>query len=400
MPAGLQAALAHHPDGPIAARILGAALEAVDPARCVERALRVEADAVLAGAHRLPLSPGARVHLLAVGKAAAAMARAAVPRLGDRIGRALVVTKHAPDDAPDDRVELMLGSHPLPDARSEAAGRAVIEVVREADDDDLVVLLLSGGASSLMVAPAAGTSVDQLASLGRRLLLGGVPIVELNRERSRLDRLKGGGLLGLAFPTRVLTLVLSDVSGVPQSRMGEVVGSGPTAGGPTVVVASNETAVEAAQVAAEAEGWAVEPWPPLRGEARELGRTLGRRLRQHVPARPTAFITGGETTVTVHGSGRGGRNQELALAAATELDGARGRLLVTLATDGEDGPTDAAGAMVSADSASRARALGLDPSAHLLRNDSYPVLDALGALLRIGPTGTNVCDLVLALARP
>lgn len=384
-------------DGGVAARVLEAALAAVDPFACVDRVLRLESDRLVAGSEPMELEPGSRVWLLAVGKAAAAMARAAVPRLDERLASGLVVAKHAPIDPidPSGRVEVVLGAHPVPDARSEAAGRAVERLAREAGASDVLVVLLSGGASSLMVAPAASTSLDEIASLGRTLLRSGAPIEEINAQRARLDRLKGGGLRRMAAPTRVLTLVLSDVAGAPCS----VVGSGPTAPGPFVEIGSNETAVEAALAAGQAEGWTTERWPSLRGEAREVGRSLGRRLCEPVST-PTLFVAGGETTVTVRGTGRGGRNQELALAAIPTLDGADGRLLVTLATDGEDGPTDAAGAVVTPDSAGRARALGLDVADHLARNDAYPVFDALGDLIRIGPTGTNVCDLVVALARP
>ncbi|MCA9651460.1 MAG: DUF4147 domain-containing protein [Myxococcales bacterium] len=394
----LHEGLERHPDGAVAARILGAALAAVDPGACVERALRVEADAVVAEDQRMELRPGARVWLLAVGKAAAAMARAAVPRLGTRLEGGLAVVKHLPAEAidPQGRIAVARGAHPIPDERSEAAGRAVIELARRAGPDDLLVVLLSGGASSLMVAPVPGRSLPELARLGDQLLRSGVPIEEINRRRSQLDRLKAGGLRRLAEPTRVLTLVLSDVTGAPSS----VVGSGPSVPGPLVELASNDTAVAAAMRAVVAEGWRAEPWPPLRGEARALGRRLARRLRDACPREPTAFVAGGETTVTMRGHGRGGRNQSLALAALPELAGAEGRLLVTLATDGEDGPTDAAGAVVTGDSAVRAAALGLDPVAHLDDDDAYPVFEALGDLLRIGPTGTNVCDLVLALARP
>lgn len=394
----LHRALAHHEHGPVAARILAAAVDAVEPAACVERVLRVAPHAVVAGAHRVPLSPSASVWLLSVGKAAVGMARTAVRCLQDRLAEALVVSKHASPEPidPEGRTRCMLGSHPVPDDRSARAGRAVLELAHRAGPDDLLLVLLSGGASSLMVAPRPGVSLDELASVGTRLLSSGLPIEQINDQRLRLDGLKGGGLLRAAAPTRVLTLVLSDVSSAPLS----VVGSGPTAPGPLVRLADNDTAVEAALAAARLEGWLPQRWPGLRGEARRLGPVLARRLRQCRPAAPTAFVAGGETTVTVQGRGRGGRNQELALAALPELSGATGRLLVTLATDGEDGPTDAAGAVVTGDSASRARALGLDVEARLADDDAYPVFEALGDGLRIGPTGTNVCDLVLGLALP
>jgi glycerate 2-kinase len=174
----------------------------------------------------------------------------------------------------------------------------------------------------------------------------------------------------------------------------------PLLGGPVVELASNATAVEAALSAALAEGWQTVRAPTLRGEARDQGHALAAALRALRPTVPTLLVAGGETTVTMRGHGRGGRSQTLALAAMLELHQAPNTTLIAFATDGEDGPTDAAGAVVDGGSLTRARALGLEPARHLDDDDAYPVFDALGDLLRIGPTGTNVCDLALALARP
>ncbi|MEM7153385.1 MAG: DUF4147 domain-containing protein [Myxococcota bacterium] len=390
--------LQRSPDTQVAARVLEAALAAVDPGACVRRALRVEADAIESGRHRMALRDDARVWLIAVGKAAEAMTRAAVPPLGARLAEGLVVAKHPSDEVLDSRgrITTVVGAHPVPDERSLAAGQAVIDFVQRAGEQDLVVMLLSGGASSLMVAPLPGTSLEDIAARGDALLRSGAPIEQINAARTQLDRLKGGGLLRLAAPTRVLSLVLCDVVDAPLS----VVGSGPTMPGPMVAIADNDAAVHAALAAARAEGWATERWPALRGEARVVGQQLAQRLRDAKVTTPTVFVAGGETTVTVHGRGRGGRNQELALAAVEPLDGHAHRTLITLATDGEDGPTDAAGAVVRGRTAADARARGFDVAARLDDNDAYPVFEGTGDLLRIGPTGTNVCDLVLGLARP
>lgn len=428
-------ALTRRQDGAALGRVLDAGLAAVDPARAVERAVTLEGAALRIGAARMVLSAAARVWCIAVGKAAPAMAEVLVRRLGSRLAGGVVVAKHVPPRALDP-LEVVIGAHPIPDARSEAAGRAVLSVLARARAEDIVVVALSGGASSLMVAPVSGISLADLRALGGELLRGGVPIEAINAVRKTLDTLKGGGLLRHAAPARVATLVLSDVVDAPL----HVVGSGPTlpdaAGrdvaravlsqyrvavpsavtrwlaqserapptleaGPVVELGSNDTAVAAVIAAGRGAGWRVERWPTLRGEARERGRELAERLRTPPLERPTLWVAGGETTVTVRGSGRGGRNQELALAALLTLDGAPGRpLLVTLATDGEDGPTDAAGAVVDRESAARARALGLRPAEQLERNDAYPLFDALGDLVRTGPTGTNVCDLVVALQRP
>ncbi len=430
------AALVRREDGVALGGVLDAALAAVDPAAGVERSVGLEGSVLRVGEHGLPLVAAARVWCIAVGKAAAAMAEALVRRIGPtRVAGGVVVVKHATERAlaPLDGV---MGAHPIPDARSVAAGRAVMDVLGRVRPDDVVIVLLSGGASSLMVVPVPGVSLEDLQALGGALLRSGASIEAINAVRKNLDVLKGGGLLRRAAPARVATLVLSDVVDAPL----HVVGSGPTLPdpsglaaargvlsrhgvvappsvlrwlaraeppsvaiepGPIVVVGSNETAVEAALGAGRAEGWVVERLPSLHGEARERGRELAARLRAPPLERPRLLVAGGETTVTVRGSGRGGRNQELALAALLELEHAPGRpLLVTLATDGEDGPTDAAGAVVDRESAARARALGLAPAERLEHNDAHAVFAGLGDLLRIGPTGTNVCDLVVGLVRP
>lgn len=439
-----QGALRRRPEGALLARVMAAALAAVDPVAAVERTVEGSADWLCVDGQVLPLEPGAGVWCVAVGKAAPAMAAALVRRLPwSTLRGGVVVAKHPP--APAHALALaatrgvalpvVLGAHPVPDARSEAAGQAVLEVLARVRPRDVVVVALSGGASSLMVAPAPGLAIDDLRALGEALLGSGAPIEAVNVVRKALDRLKGGGLLAHAGGARVVTLVLSDVVGAPL----HVVGSGPTlpdpagraaaravlahlgiaappavhrhlaradppglasAPGQVVELASNETAVLAALAAARAEGLRVVRAPALWGDAREAGRRLATTLRDLRPAAPTLLVAGGETTVEVRGRGRGGRNQALAVSAMLALDGAVGRTLVALATDGEDGPTDAAGAVVDGQSLARARALGLDPERRLDDDDAYPVLDALEDLLRIGPTGTNVCDLVLALARP
>jgi glycerate 2-kinase len=434
-----QGPLCRRVEGPALARVLAAALAAADPTAAIERTVETSIDELRIAQHVLPLSPQAGVWCVAVGKAAPTMAAALVRRIAPaRLRGGVVVAKHAPaprfDGLP---LPVVLGAHPLPDARSEAAGRAVLEVLARVREGDVVVVALSGGASSLMVAPAPGLALDDLRALGTALLASGAPIEDVNAVRKALDALKGGGLLHRAAPARVVTLVLSDVVDAPL----HVVGSGPTLPepspraaaravlarwgiaappavqrwlsrddqpargttpieGPVVELASNATAVDAALAAARAEGWQVRREPTLRGEARAQGRALATTLRALHPSAPTLLVAGGETTVTLRGHGRGGRNQTLALAAMLALHQAPGATLVTLATDGEDGPTDAAGAVVDGGSLARAHALGLDPAQHLDDDDAYPVFDALEDLLRIGPTGTNVCDLVLALARP
>ncbi len=433
-------ALRRHPDGEVAADIIAAALAAVEPATCVRRALGVEPGGLRIGPHAITLPPTGRVWLVAVGKASVAMARATGQILGARLAGGIVVTKHPTSLGPGhERLTVMQGAHPVPDARSVAAGAAVRRLLHPVSADDVVLVALSGGASSLMVDPVTAVPWPQIASLGAALVDSGATIEEINRVRACLDRLKGGGLRHGAPRSSMHTLILSDVVDAPL----HVVGSGPTLGsgivradarrvlrrhgieastevtrwlagddpiphlslsgasmGHAVQIANNETAVDAALVRATARGWSAVRWPTLAGDARTLGPSLARRLRSATPEVPTVFIAGGETTVQVRGDGLGGRNQALALAAMEPLSGADGRTLITVATDGEDGPTDAAGAVVMSNSLARAQAQGLSPHRSLSRDDAYPLFDALGDLLRIGTTGTNVCDLVIGLVRP
>ncbi len=327
-------------------------------------------------------------------------------------------------------------------------------------DDDLLLFLVSGGGSALMTLPVAGVSLADLQELTRRLLACGADIGEMNTLRKHLDRVKGGGLARLAAPARVITLILSDVIGSPLDviasgptvadpttyaqaveilRKYEIEDQAPVsirrvlergmhgelpetvkAGDPilarvtNLVVASNPLAAEAALAEARALDFhTLLLTTTLQGEASEAGWKLGLLLKgvagelgaidpaiiQGPPLkRPACIVAGGETTVTLRGSGKGGRNQELALAAAAALEGARQAAFITFATDGEDGPTDAAGAVVTGQPLSRARSLGLDAQAFLQNNDSNPFFSALGDLLITGPTGTNVNDLVFMFA--
>ncbi|MBA4380920.1 MAG: glycerate kinase, partial [Anaerolinea sp.] len=337
--------------------------------------------------------------------------------------------------------------HPVPDGRSLVAGQRVLELLSGLSADDMVFCLISGGGSALMVAPVEGVTLSDLQALTSALLACGASIDEINILRRHLDRLKGGGLARLASPARVVSLILSDVVGNPL----EAIASGPTAPDPTtcadaltvldkyklhgkvpksvmstlksgretlkpgdvvfrnvdnILVGSNLLAAQAALKQAGAEGF--HPYllrADLQGEAREVAVELCRTLRwawqTGDPAPPPAcIVAGGETTVTLRGDGRGGRNTELALASVTELANFPEVMLVSLATDGEDGPTDAAGAVVTGETFARAYGLGLDPVEHLHRNDSYTFFAALDDLLKPGPTGTNVNDLTFLFTFP
>jgi len=422
-------------------RILTAALQSADPARAVRRHLRRDGDQLRVDDRAFDLRQYRRVILIGAGKASLAMATAVAELLSDRLTGGAIIVKGDPPSphlTACPQVALLPGDHPLPSARSVRSTTQVLSWVRNAGEDDLILFVLSGGGSALLTAPVAGVSLPDLQALTEMLLVSGARIDEINLLRRQLDRVKGGGLAALAAPATLITLILSDVVGSPL----EAIASGPTVPDPTTaadalalleryalrervspavlaclerqtsakptpgyehvincLVGDNAQAAHAAVVQARKEGFhAALLTTFLQGEAREAGGFLGAVLRQMALSgdplpRPACLVVGGETTVTLRGDGLGGRNQEVALAAAPLLDGLSAVLLVTLATDGEDGPTDAAGAAVDGSTLARARALGLSAETYLQRNDSYCFFTDLGDLIRTGPTGTNVNDL-------
>lgn len=392
----------------------------------------------------LPKVVGGNVAVLAVGKAAFGMTEAVARVLADRVRASdvLIVTH---DEAKRRGVLRALRSgHPLPDERGLAAAREIERRASMMAAGDVVLVLISGGASALLPAPAPGVLLEDKLEATGQLLRNGATIHELNAVRKHLSTTKGGGLLRQLRPARVVTLALSDVIDDDPS----VIGSGPTAADPSTfgdaraalvrrglletcparvrarleagirgeleetpkpgdpifdgaiyrIVGGNRTSVRAMGAAC---GTDVEVEPePLEGEAREVGAALARRF---AATPPPAYVGGGETTVTVRGAGKGGRNQELALAFA--LEATKGPLaqrsdwvLLAAGTDGRDGPTDAAGGIVDAVTVTRIRTAGVDPVAAMEENDAYHALDAAGALLRTGATGTNVADVVVFLA--
>jgi hydroxypyruvate reductase len=389
-----------------------------------------------------------RLVLLSVGKAAVAMAGAAEERLGARLSEGLVVTSAAPSTSRPMTSRVRVAGHPVPDERGLAAAREAEALLEGLGRDDVLLLLLSGGASALLPAPSPGLRLEHKARTTSLLLRAGATIQELNTVRKHLSRLKGGGLARHAAPARVISLVLSDVVGDDLST----IASGPTVPDPTTfagalgvlekrrvllkvptpvrrhleagargevpetpksddpafrrtvthVVGSNRRSVRAAAREAARLGLRrVVLTTRLEGEAREVARCLVAILREGADARrPICLLAGGETTVTVLGDGRGGRNQELAVAAAQPLDGFPVPAVVaSLATDGIDGMSDAAGGVVDDQSVRRAKALGLpSPAVFLEQSDSRSFLGPLGDLILTGPTGTNVVDITVLLA--
>ena len=432
-------------------RIRDAAVAAVEPSRAVARLLSIQDGVLRAGDARAPLADDASVRVLAAGKAAAAMTEATAAALGDRLERGVLVTKHGHlvGRTVPPGVRRFEAGHPVPDETGREAVSAVEALLSGGREGDVVLALLSGGASALLADPAEPLTLADLQETTGLLLRSGASIVELNAVRKHLSRLKGGQLARLAAPATVVSLILSDVVGDPL----DVIASGPTAPDPTtfaeawsvverrglagalpesvrarlragvegrlpdtpkpgdslfgrvhnVLVGSNRLAALAAVGEARALGYtALLLSTFVEGEAREVARVvaaLGRGVLAHgdpVPP-PACLVLGGETTVTVRGSGRGGRNQELALAAALALEGTDGISVMAPATDGSDGPTDSPGAIVDGATAAAIRAAGLDPAAALAENDAYAALAAAGAQLLTGPTGTNVNDLTVVL---
>ncbi len=437
-----------------ALEVFRAAVAAADPAGAVRRHVELRGNTLVVrtpeGPVEVALPDGAagRVFVIGAGKASAVMARALEELLDGRIAGGLVCVKDG-HGVPLERVEVAEASHPVPDARGVEAARRVLELVSGAGEGDLILSVLSGGGSALLTLPAEGLTLEDLQEVTDLLLASGATIGEINALRKHLSQVKGGRLAAAAHPARVVNLVLSDVIG---DRL-DVIASGPFAPDPStyadaravleryglwdrapagvrrvleegasgrmpetpkpgdprlervvqVVVASNRVSLGAAAERARRMGYRVLVLSSrIQGEAREVARVLA-AIAQEIresgqPLSPPACVlAGGETTVTLRGGGRGGRNQELALALALELEGWEGIVGLSGGTDGTDGPTDAAGGVATPATAGRARALGLDPMDHLERNDSYTLLDATGDLVRTGPTRTNVMDVQVLL---
>jgi hydroxypyruvate reductase len=403
------------------------------------------------GPLRVPLpdaARGARLRVIGAGKAAASLARGVEAVLGARIDDGLVVVKHG--HAEDLRYCRQLeAGHPVPDAASARAAAAVLEFVGTPRDSDLYLVLLTGGASSLLASPAPGLTLDDKAAVTRLLVASGATIAEINVVRRHLSRLKGGQLARALAPAASVTLAISDVLGDEPAA----IGSGPTVADPSTfgdalavlrrfsleartppaalrrlrsgaegdvaetpkpadpafanarfaILASLGHAVAAAGREARAAGYQVVPFGPwLQGDAHARAREFARRLRDLAAGRragapPLMLVAGGETTLEVRGTGRGGRNQEFAVIVAQEIAGAPGLCALAAGTDGTDGPTDAAGGFADGGTVSRALAAGLDPVGILRENDSNRLLRASGDLFVSGPTGTNVTDLVLGV---
>lgn len=438
-----------------ALQIFRAGLQAVDPHDAVRRHLRMRGDELIvtSGEVRGAYSVGddseyRRVLVVGAGKAAPRMCQAVEEVMGDRIAGGLIVTKRG-HSVPTRGVEMAEAEHPIPGRAGFEAAKRLVELVREADERTLVVVLISGGGSALLPLPAEGVTLEEKQVVTDLLLAAGADIGEMNALRKHLSAVKGGWLAAHAEPAPTVSLILSDVVGDDL----DVIASGPTVpdsstfadaqrvlekyrlterapesvreriergvsgeleetpkrGAPffergrRILVGTNAAALRACCRAAASLGYKPLLLSSLiEGETREIARMHGaiaREVRRSgAPvAAPACIVSGGETTVTMSGSGRGGRNQEFALAAALDIRGQEGIAILSAGTDGTDGPTDAAGAIAFGDTVARAKTYTRDAEAHLKDNDAYPFFEVLGDLLITGPTNTNVMDLHLML---
>ncbi|MFZ5961837.1 glycerate kinase type-2 family protein [Thalassococcus sp. BH17M4-6] len=408
----------------LARKLFDAAVRAADPALALRRKL---ADTPF------PQGPGT-TYLIAIGKAAPAMLQEALNHVSGPVD-ALAVTHHENTmEVPG--ATILRAGHPVPDAAGAAAAQEVIARLRKAGAEDRVVALISGGGSALVPAPVEGVSLEDKAEVNRLLLAGGLDITRMNLVRQQLSRLKGGGFLRLATPAPVTAYILSDVIGDDL----RAIASGPTVGpigslreactllqgeglwdrqppsvrqhletatpdGPlpearNILIGSNRQSLAAMHAAAQAEGWQAHiANDHLVGDVGDAARAIVRDIG--AVTTPTALLYGGETTVTLRGDGRGGRNQELALRVALSAAPlAQDWVFLSGGTDGRDGPTDAAGGLVDAGTAARIGAAGQDAQTLLNNNDSYAALRAAGDLLMTQATGTNVADVQVLLIRP
>jgi len=426
------------------------AIRAVDPQRLLSCKVSLRNHLLCIGARKYPLSHYRRIFVAGTGKASAAMAVSLERILGSRITAGWVNVKYGHGQKLK-RIRIQEAGHPLPDRKGLEGSQEMVRLLGQLTPQDLVIFLISGGGSALLPLPVPGVSLEEKQAATNLLLGCGATIQEINTVRKHLSVIKGGGLAKIVYPATLVTLILSDVIGDPL----DAIASGPTVPDPTtfedcarilsryglwekvplsvanhireglegrkeetvkendpafskvynLVVGNNLLAMKAAQKAAKAMGYRTLLLSSLiEGETREVAKVHTAVAKEvllsgNPISSPACILSGGETTVTLRGKGKGGRNQEFALASSIELAGWEGIVLLSAGTDGTDGPTDAAGAFADGKTLSRAKTLGLDPWSFLKENDSYSFFEQLGDLLMTGPTGTNVMDLRILLIR-
>lgn len=438
------------PKGKDICQLLAAAMNSADAESAIHRKVFRKGKLLHIDQTIYDLSLYNRIFLLGAGKAIVPMVKAICEILGDRITSGILITKEGYIEPSQPhigkQVRIIQAGHPIPDQRNLDAVQEIFTIIRDLQRDDLVICLISGGGSSLLVKPAPGISLENIQETTELLLKSGATIDEMNVIRKHLDDFKGGNFAKLISPTMTISLILSDVIGDNL----DMVASGPTVADPSTfrdartilekyqllkhippairshleagingmipetvkpgdsimanvsnyLIGNNTSCVHAALLAAEKYGFYSQLLTTtLHGEASQVGKLLvedarARFISQLSFPKPLCLIGGGETTVTIHGDGKGGRNQELVLGAVKSLSGPSPIILISLATDGGDGPTDAAGAVATNQTYKTGLAMDLDPDVYLHRNDAYHYFERLGDLIKTGPTLTNVNDLV------
>ena len=431
-----------------AKKIFLSGVKAVDPVTAVQRHLQKQDDRLTVGNQTYNISDYEGIYVIGAGKASAAMAKPIEELLGDRLKDGLVLTKYK-HTVPLDKIRIQEAGHPVPDQAGVGGTQQIIGVLKETSDKDFVFCLISGGGSALLPSPVESLTLQDKQSTTQILLESGANIHEINAVRKHISRVKGGRLAELAYPSRLVSLILSDVIGddldsiasgptVPDTstygdcfrvfekyKILEVIPPAvidylkkgvqgdieetPKPGDPVfegtqnLIIGSNILAVQAAEKKAAEMGYnSLILSTFIEGETKDVARVHAaiakEILKRDLPLKkPACIISGGETTVTIKGKGLGGRNQEFVLAAALDLDGWNEVVVLSGGTDGTDGPTDAAGAIADGRTVSRAQALGLNPEHYLDENDSYHFFQKLEDLLITGPTFTNVMDLRLVM---
>jgi len=414
-------------------RLFWAGIDAVNPYKAVKKALQE---------YQPEIKGYKNIIVIGFGKAVCPMAQAVEEMLIGEIKEGLVITKYK-HSKPLKKIKIIEAGHPVPDENGIRGTKEILNIVKTyAQEETLIICLISGGGSALFVAPYEGITLKEKQTVTQLLLNAGANIYELNAVRKHLSQVKGGRLAEKIYPARLISFILSDVIG---DRL-DVIASGPTAPDETtyqdawkilkkfnlfkqvspavlgllekgkkgflpetlktdhpafqkvtnIIVGSNRKALEAIKKAAYEQGLAAEVVSAeIQGEAKEVAKQLSRlaiEKQAQLSDKSMCLISGGETTVTVKGNGLGGRNMELALAFALEIAGKKGISLLSAGSDGTDGPTDAAGAIVDGETVIRAQSMGIDAKAYLENNDSYHFFQKVGGLFVTGPTGTNVMD--------
>lgn len=430
-------------------RIINSAINAVKPVELIHRKVMLEGNHLMANNIKINLNEYERIFVLGTGKASAFMAYELERLLGNKINAGIVSTKYD-HSAPCEKIKIIECGHPVFDENSLRAGTEILKLAKEANENDLVICLLSGGGSSLLEKLPDEILLNELQEVFRLLLNCGANIEEMNIVRRHLSNIKGGRLAEAIFPATCISLILSDVINDPL----EAIAGGVTSSDPTtfkdalnilikykineripknilnyilegidgkipetikpgnkvferttnIILGNNKEALLNAKVMAESLGYNVLLYSDnIQGEAREIGKFSAEIARQifnedkPLP-RPACFLFGGETTVSITGNGKGGRNQELALSALNEMSDVKfDYLIASIGTDGTDGPTDAAGAIASKDIMHKSIELNLDISTYLNNNDSYNFFNKVDGLIKTGPTGTNVMDITIIL---